>query len=454
VPWQFHIIDGADQGRTFGLPEAGINTVGSSRKHADIHLNDLYVARIHAEVEVEGERVTLTAHDSPAGTLVNGQKIQKQEIRHGDVVRMGNSHLRLEDVALAAVETPEAEVDDLPVFEIEVLPEEDPAPAAQVEGRPAAAAVTPNATNGVAREEAAPALEEHGLPVDHLPDLAGQTLAHFQVEKVIGTGQSGVVFLAHDLKTHQAVALKVLASDFPNNDGEMQRFVQVWKAVLPLRHPNLVSLYGVGRASPFCWLAMELVENASLPEMIERLRRLHTIHWHDAYRVALQIGAALAFAHQHHVVHRNVTARNILWRTSDKVAKLADLGLEAALHDSALSRITLRDKLQAELVYLSPEQTRPGCFVDGVCDIYSLGVVIYAMLTGHYPFTGSSQADIVRKIRESEPARPTSLQPDIPKRLENIVLRMLAKSHEDRYQTAEALVSDLERVGREEGLTV
>jgi hypothetical protein len=460
MPWQFSVVDGADAGRIFGLPDTGIATIGSSRKHADIDLNDLYVMRIHAEVSIDGPKVVLTAHDSPGGTMVNGQKItQDQVLKHGDVIRMGNSHLRLEDVDIAATEAPPEE-EDVPAYEVEVLPEDDAVPEDALTVTPAdeaplevVEAVGEPAPSGAAAAPAVTATKAQPLPGERLRELVGHALAHFQVEEVIAEGHSSMVFQALDQKKDAYVALKVLGAEFPYNDAEMQRFVQVYKTVLPLRHPHLVSYYGIGKTGPFCWLSMELVEHTPVPEIIEKLQDAPKIDWQRPFRVALQIGQALAFAHQHKAVHRNITAAHILWRRADKTCKLSDLGLAAAILDTNLSQVALRNKLQAELEYLSPEQTQPGCFVDGVCDIYSLGVVVYALLTGRYPCTGTSQAEIIRNIRETPPVRPTKLQPEIPKRLEAVVLKMLAKRQEDRYQTAEQLLADLQAVSKEEGIS-
>ena len=287
MPWQFRVTDGADQGRIFPLPESGVYPLGSSRRHAEIVLNDLYVARIHAEVEMDGSRVVLTAHDSPGGTLVNGQKIISQEIRHGDVVRMGNSHLRLEDVDTAAQEA--AAEEELPTFEVEEVPEEAAAPAeeAEVVVAPAeegeAAAATAVGDVAVAEDKA------HPLPANRLRELVGHALAHFQIEGEIGMGHCSMLFRALDFKKDKTVALKVLPPDFPHSDEEMQRYVEVWKTVLPLRHANLVSLYAVGKNGPFCWLAMKYIETTSLPHIIQRLAQVEKIDWHGAYRVALHI---------------------------------------------------------------------------------------------------------------------------------------------------------------------
>lgn len=430
MPWQFRVVDGADAGRVEGMPATGIVTIGSSKRHADIHLNDLYVARVHGEVEIDGARVVITAHDSPSGTLVNGQKVLQLEIRHGDVVRMGNSHLRLEDCAIAAAEAPPEE--EVPELDIEVLAEDE------VAAGPSDAAAD----------------MAHPLPGERLKELVGHTLAHFQVEEVIGTGLCSYVFRALDLKKDQLVALKVLATDFPHSDSEMKSYVPVWKTMLPLRHPNIVPLQGVGKTGPFCWLAMEFVEHTSLPEIIERIAKKDTINWLRGFRVATQIGRALELAHTHRIVHGNITARHILWQSGEKIAKLVDLGLATALQGSNLKKITLRERMRADLLYFSPEQTELDNFVDGVCDIYSLGVVVYALLTGRFPYAGDSQAEAIRKIRDGQLTRPIRLQPQIPKRLDNIVAKMLARRQEDRYQTATALLADLQVVAEEEDALV
>src|SRR5262245_11247428 len=433
MPWQFRIIEGADQGRLECMPVNGVVTIGSSKRHAEIHLNDLYVARVHGEVECDGPRGVITAHDSPQGTLVNGQVVRQQELHHGDIVRMGNSQLRLEDCDIAAKENPPPPEEEVAELDIEVLSEEGVETEVDIID-------DEDATGGRAQP----------LPSDRLKELVGHPLAHFQIEEVIGAGLYSYVFQARDQKKDQPVALKVLATDFPQNDDEMKHYVQVWKAVLPLRHPHLVTLHGLGKTGPYCWLAYERVKHEPLPEIIARNSKKENIKWLRVYRGALQIGRALWFAHEKGVVHGNITARHILWNPDDKVAKLADLGLAAALEGSNLRKITLRRRVEADMLYYSPEQIEPGNVIDGASDIYSLGVVVYALLTGRYPFVGESQADTIRRIRDGVVKRANRLQPDIPKRLDTIVHKMLAGHKEDRYQKANDLVADLEVVGDEE----
>jgi len=435
MPWQLRVIDGPDQGRSHFLGDGGVTTVGSSRKHADFSLNDLYAARVHCDIEIDGARIVVTPHDTPTGTLVNGQKVGlQQEVKHGDVIRVGNSHLRVEDVATAEQEAAAEEA--LPELEVEVLEEE-----AGAETAVAAAAGTDD-------EVLLVPTPAHALPGSRLDELAGHTLANFQVGKPIATGHSSMLFRARDLRNNAAVALKVLSTDFPsaeNAEKEMQRFVQVSKAILNLRHDHLVPIWGVGKTGPYSWIAYELVEHTPLAELITRAGRGRG-NWQTAHQIAVQMASVLAWVHEQRLVHANITAKHILWQPEVEIAKLADLGLSAALQGSVLQRTIWRDKIQEELFYLPPEQTQPNCFITGVCDIYSLGVVVYAVLTGRFPCVGGNQAETVRAIRETPPAPPSRFQPATPGEFEGIVLKMLAKKQEDRYQTADELCEDLQTV--------
>src|SRR5262245_36678980 len=196
MPKRLLVIDGADKGQSYLLPEAGAVLIGNSRKHTDICLHDLFVARVHCQVEVDEDRITVSDRVTPNGILVNGTKVPQRELQLGDVIRVGNSYLRLEDV----VAEPTAEAD---------ATGEAPAPAADEPGK------LPN------------------LPPHRLGELAGRTLAHYKIGAEIAPGHSGAVFRARDLKTDEAVALKVLSPVFPADPEEMQRFIRAMKAWLP-----------------------------------------------------------------------------------------------------------------------------------------------------------------------------------------------------------------------------
>jgi len=290
---------------------------------------------------------------------------------------------------------------------------------------------------------------------ERLADLAGKTLAHFEVGSIIAKRQSGVVFKARDTKENRDVALKVLKPDFSKDEDDMQRFIRAMKTMLPLRHPNLVALYGAGRTGNHCWVAMELVDGESLTQIIHRIGMAGMLDWRYALRVAIHIGRALAFAQEHSIIHRNITPQNIMVQNSDKLAKLGDLMLAKALEGTNAEQITRPGELVGDVHYMSPERTRGNADeVDGRSDIYSLGATTYALLTGRPPFEGGSLVEPITKIRQAEPVKPTKFQLTIPGLLEGTVLRMLAKRPADRFQTAAEMLADLERVAKYQGLTL
>lgn len=421
------VIDGADQGRAFNLPEIGIVTVGNSGKNADIVLHDLYVSRIHCELDVRGNEIVVTHVEGDNGTLINKERITKpQEIRLGDVLRVGNSHLRLE-VAHA---------------------EAEPAPGALAEEEEAGFEV-------IEEEEATE--EEAQLPhaaVDKLVELEDQVLGHYRVGPLLGRGQTGLVFRAQDLKNGHVVALKVLSPDFPGNAGELERYVRTLKDLAHFHHPNLVALCGAGRTGAYCWFAREHVEGESVARLLQRLNDGARPDWMRACRVTVHLARALVYLQRQKVVHGNITPRNVLIRGSDKVAKLADLLLDRALAGSRLHRAVRGKKLLSELPYQAPEQTLPNAFVDHLADLYAVGAVAYAVLTGRPPFTGETVEEIGSHIRESKVVKPNKIQRGTPLAFEALVLRLLAKHQEDRYQTAADLLAEAEAIAREQEVKV
>jgi serine/threonine protein kinase len=417
MAWQLLVIDGADKDRFFPLPEEGLVSIGSSRKNADIVLHDLYVARVHCEIRIEDQRAVVSDLDTPGGTFLNGQKIKEQEIRLGDVLRIGNSHMRLDimsDEEAQAVDVEEAEDEAVEIVEV----------------------------------------EEEKSAADRLAALVGQTLGNYEVGSLLGKGHHGMVFRARNVKTQQVVALKVLSPEFPANEGEMQPFVKTLKLALPFQHEHLVRLLGAGKTGGFCWLAQEYVEGESLTQVLERMGSPGKLTWKHALRLGLHVGQALAFIHKNRLIHGNLTPANILIRFSDKHFKLNDFLLSKAVEGSKLHAATMKPKLLAEMGYLAPEQTDPGAFVDNLADIYGLGALIYARMTCQPPFKGKTPEDTLAMIRKAKLIRPTEHQDAIPEELEDVVMKMLARRQEDRYERIRDVLADLNEIAEEEEVEV
>jgi serine/threonine protein kinase len=405
---QLLVVSGPDKGRAFTL-HAGPNLMLGRSAQSYYKVTDPRVSRNHCQIVNDGDTVTIICEGGSGGTLVNGKTIKKQTLKVGDVLQIGDTQLRLQ-------------VGDLPLDVALAHAPSEPAPAPQRQP-------------------------------ERLEALSGQKLAHYDIGPVIGRGSSCMVFQATDTKDTRPVALKVLLPEFSKDEEEMQRFVRAMKTVLPLRHANLIVLYAAGKTGPHCWVAMEYVAGENMKQVIERIGIAGMLDWRYAFKVAVHVGRALEYAHGENILHRNVTPTNILLDAPTKVVKLGDLMLAKALEGG--TQITRPGELVGDVVYMSPERTRgiPE-EIDARSDLYGLGATVYALLAGRPPFEGTSLAEKVTRIRQTAPEKPTKYQMSIPSQFEGVVLKLLAKRPEDRYQTAKEMLAELTRVGKFQGVTV
>jgi hypothetical protein len=440
------VLAGAEPGRDFPLPDSGVVTIGKDRNQVDIALLGFKVERVHCHLKIDADKVEVFDEGS-LGTQINGKRITRQELHPGDVLRIGNNQLRLEtaapgeDFPAPPAPRPKAEGDDPRAGDAG----EDSSDESADAGEPTDYADSDDAIPLPANaSEAVRSLHEAREKLAH---LAGQVFGHYQLGSVLGRGRTGVVFQSTEQKSGQATALKVFAPQFPHDNQELQRFTGVMKALLPLRHVNLVSLYGAGKTPTYTWVAREYIAGESVARVIRRLARGAAPDAELACRVGLHVGRALDFAHRRHLRHGGITPANILILQSDQTVKLADLMLAEALAGSQLAHAALEHRSPFDVAFLSPEQATPGAFVDHLSDLYGLGAVLYALVTGRPPFQGDSAAAVLQQIRgPSRAARPTTLNAAIPPALERIVLKLLAKHQEDRYQTPAELLADLEPI--------
>jgi serine/threonine protein kinase len=418
---RLNVVDGGDRGQTFRLPAAGTIRIGNYGGHTDICLHDLYVAKDHCHLEVADDgSVRVTAQPSAAGTLVNGSKVYQQELKAGDVIRVGNSYLKLEVAADDTV--------------------------------PETGAVISNNGNTPTDPELPPIPGSLPLlPPERLRELTHHTLGHYVIGPALAPGPVGTVFRAKDLKCGQDVALKVLPADFPADDDEVQQFVRVMKQFLPLHHAGLVQMRGVGKTGPYVWVASDLVAGDSLGVTVRDPRSQKKGKWRLALRVARHMARTLDFLHRRHLVHGSVSPANVMLPPGDAPPSLKDAGLWDALAGSSLMRHAIGKRLLAELPYLSPEHLDPERTVDDLSDQYCLGAVVYALLTGRPPCEGGSPAETVEKVRSTMPLRPREGCPGLPDGFQAVVLRTLAKPPEDRYAGPGPLLEDLDAVAAAHG---
>ncbi len=235
--------------------------------------------------------------------------------------------------------------------------------------------------------------------------------------------------------------------EFARVEEDLQRFIRSVKTMLPMRHTNVVTLYGGGKTGPYCWMAMEYVEGESLKETIGRIGKGGKLDWKPAMRVALDITRGLHYIHGEKIIHRNLSPGNILFSKTGTV-KLGSLILAKALSGALAKDVTVGGNFLGEIRYLSPEQVGAGGAVDERADIYSLGTLMFGLLTGKTPFEGKTPLETAAQIMQREPVSPRKFDPGIPEPLEKLVLRMLAKKPEQRLQSAGEVLAELEQLPR------
>ena len=262
----------------------------------------------------------------------------------------------------------------------------------------------------------------------------------------------GEVHLAEDIKLDRKVALKVLPADVATHPDRMKRFVQEAKAASSLNHPNILTVYEIGQADSVRFIATEFIEGETLRQ---HLRAAH-MNLSDTLNVALQSADALAAAHEAGIIHRDIKPENIMLRSRDGYVKVLDFGLAKLIEQSpvAVNReaptkslfMTEEGVVMGTVTYMSPEQAG-GLKVDARTDIWSLGVVLYEMVAGCLPFSGSTMSELLARIlNEKEPPPLARFAREVPAELERIVEKALRKDREERYQTAKDMQLDLRRL--------
>src|SRR5262245_8245209 len=261
----------------------------------------------------------------------------------------------------------------------------------------------------------------------------------YRIQRKLGAGGMADVYLAEDQELGRRVAIKILNNRHANDDQFIERFRREAKNAAALNHPNIVSIYDRGDVEDTYYIAMEFLGGRTLKELIVG-RGAPPIN--VAIEYARQILSALRFAHRHGIVHRDIKPHNVLVDAEGRV-KVTDFGIARA----GTSQMTEAGSIVGTAQYLSPEQAR-GSGVDQRSDLYSLAVVLYELLTGSVPFNGDTPVEIAMKHLSQKPEPPSELRSELPRELDLVVMRALAKDPEDRYQSAEEMDADLERVAR------
>ena len=277
---------------------------------------------------------------------------------------------------------------------------------------------------------------------------ANTTLAHYRIVSKIGEGGMGEVYLAQDTKLDRKVALKILPPDVAAHPDRMKRFVQEARAASSLNHPNIITIHEIGEIASGHFIGTEFIDGETLRERMSR----GGVELSDTLDIVLQVASALTAAHGAGIVHRDIKPENIMLRR-DGIVKVLDFGLAKLVEQTppdAEAETRMQVRTQAGMIvgtvaYMSPEQAR-GQEVDARSDIWSLGCVLYEMLTRQQPFRGDTTTDVLANIIHREPPSILIRCPDAPAELERIIIRAVCKNKAERYQTANELLADLKQL--------
>lgn len=290
------------------------------------------------------------------------------------------------------------------------------------------------------------------LLADDRANLVGRRLGHFKILSELGRGGMGEVFLAQDNRLGRRVALKLLPSFYTRDQERLNRFELEARSASGLNHPNIVTIFDVGQIEGIHFIATEFVEGETLRSAMRRARMSLT----EVLDICSQAAAALAAAHAAGIVHRDIKPENIMLRP-DRYVKLLDFGLAKLTEPQTPTSETAPTMIKAQTdpgtvvgtaCYMSPEQAR-ALAVDARTDIFSLGVVLYEMLTHHLPFQGPTTSDVIAAILKTEPNPLRQYVADVPTELQRIVSKALRKDREERYQSVRDLMVDLRSLKQE-----
>src|SRR5215472_1960599 len=282
--------------------------------------------------------------------------------------------------------------------------------------------------------------------------LIGRTIGHYKITQHLGSGGMGEVYVALDTRSERKAVLKLLPARFTSDPERIKRFQHEARALVALNHPNILTTYEIGEEESTYYIASELVQGETLRQALDR----HRLELKQAIDVAIQVASALASAHEAGIVHRDIKPENIMLRRDGYVkvldfgiAKLAEQELPSKVEpQEAISLVTTHvGSILGTVRYMSPEQAR-GEPVDHRTDIWSLGVVLYEMVTGLPPFSGATPQEVISAALTSEPAPIARQETKVPLELQEIINRALGKDREERYDSMHEMREALKKLQR------
>lgn len=385
----------------------------------EIKLADPSVSRLHCQIQCDGSGARLIDTGSRWGTRVNEILVQEIALKHGDLIEVGDTVLRFESVADSS-----ESINSLP----------------PVGGRPA--------SDSPDQDDQSDDSADASSPYVIAQEWEGQRLHHFRIGGLISRARTGLVFQATDSAGGQRYAMKLFHPVNFQKPEAWRRFLRAVRLSPSFRCEQIVPVIAAGRQGGVCFTVSRFVEGGSAAEWIRRTGIAGMIDWPTALSLAKDVAQALIALEGAEVVHRNITPQNILIQHAGTKAYLNDVILSRAWDTVSNDRVTTDGELVGDLAYCAPETLGSGFPVDFRADQYSLGATLYAILAGRPPFQAPSLAAMIPLVLHQSPASPREFNLAIPASVEAVILRLLSKRPDQRYQSSVELADDLQKVSR------
>lgn len=433
----FHVLAGPLIGQSFSFDRHDVFLVGRSpNAHCRLPEGDPYFSRIHFMIEVNPPRCRVTDMNSRNGTFVNGQRVEVFELHHGDEIKAGHTLMKVHVQRTQEDAPVQNGDDDAMTTKLDiVLPNDFPTYSPTQD--PATVHVSDSSAPSDFGSDAFPVLSHT------IPRIPGYT-----IEKELGRGNMGVVYLGRRLSDHLDVALKVILPHEVNNPQIVQRFLREAEVLRQLDHPNIVKFLENGQAGPVLFFAMENVKGTDVAKIMKERPRFEP---RTGIRLAIQVLDALTQAHSKGMVHRDIKPANVLMAElpdGKRQVKLADFGLARVYRASQLSGLTLHGDMGGTPAYMAPEQITHYREVTPAADQYSVAAMLYHMLTGEYIMDLPPMPAGLLAIMQNEPVPLLQRRADLAEGLQPVIHKALAKKPQDRYPDVVAFRQALVPFGR------
>ena len=399
--------------------------IGRGEK-CDLQLDDASASRVHCRLLVRKNRVFLTDAGSRWGTFVNGERVTETELSIGDEIAVGETILRLSAEGHAAATTL------LPPKRIQSeLPDEEFSSSNRDEH------ILPKYRSGVPISISPPWIPNRFL---------NTSFQGYQVQELVANTRTGMTFKAVHRDLDRTVALKVFRPELLLDEADQARFLRAVRTMIDVRFSGVVQLYDAGEWSGVFYTVSEFIDGSSAAELIKQIGIAGMLDWRTTLRIASDLAETLVELHEQGIVHRNLKPEHILVRASDHKAMLSDLLLAKAWNDTQCQQITQQGDCIGELSYQSPELLGSGEPIDHRSDLYQLGVMLYALLTGKLPFDAKGPASLVRDILSSPIPSPRESHLSIPELFNDLVIGLLSKQPANRPKSATELLNTINRI--------